>query len=89
MVDRVDSRNPWRLQPSSPGYYRGQADYFQKSLPEYGSSFAYDAVIAAGMGACVGILVGGVREKIVALGSCAPVPVHFTAMCTRWFRYYS
>merc|ERR1719324_596165 len=35
------------------GHYDPPSDYFQTVLPDYGSAFVYDAVMAIGLGACI------------------------------------
>jgi Receptor family ligand binding region len=53
MVDRVNAAARKAVASGEPGFYQGDADYFQTIRPEAGAGFMYDAIMAVGIGACL------------------------------------
>ncbi|KAL7580733.1 hypothetical protein ACA910_001017 [Epithemia clementina (nom. ined.)] len=49
-VDVLNALNP--MKPGEEGYVFANSDFFQIAEPEYGSAYLYDAIMAAGIGAC-------------------------------------
>jgi len=50
-VDRVKAFNP--IPEGAEGYVNMADDYFEKTRPEFGSDFLFDAVMSIGIGACL------------------------------------
>jgi hypothetical protein len=50
LLERLREMHP--LDPSDPGYFAGEAGYFQEEVPTEYASFLYDAIMNAGMSAC-------------------------------------
>jgi hypothetical protein len=63
-ITLVNENNP--IQQGAPGYMFAGEDFFQTTFPGHGSSFVYDAVIAAGIGCC---LADSPEEAIKAIRS--------------------
>lgn len=51
-VERLNRANP--VSPGEPGYFVANNSYFE-TLPEWGSSFLYDAIMSTGIGACLAL----------------------------------
>jgi hypothetical protein len=49
---KTNSTGKGFVKGDSPGYMLAENDFFRQTIPVFGSSFIYDAVIATGMGAC-------------------------------------
>ena len=49
-VRLLNQLNP--IQPGMAGYVEADENFFLDTFPEYGSGFVYDAIMAAGIGAC-------------------------------------